>query len=81
MHHSEVMKDMFQIPQPAYSAADLIEGCPIVHMSDTASDIELFLLALYDGGSKYVNISCHCISFPTLWLDISIQQSRLTFRS
>ncbi|KAJ3478811.1 hypothetical protein NLI96_g9499 [Meripilus lineatus] len=53
MHHSEVMKDMFQIPQPAYSAADLIEGCPIVHMSDTASDIELFLLALYDGGSKY----------------------------
>jgi hypothetical protein len=44
--HSTVFKDMFGIPQPQGEAA--IEGCPIVHLSDTAEDVCHMLMALYD---------------------------------
>ncbi|KAJ7185853.1 hypothetical protein C8R46DRAFT_882121 [Mycena filopes] len=43
---SSVFKDMFSIPQPPNEPT--IEGCPIVHVSDTAMDWELFLGMLYD---------------------------------
>lgn len=45
--HSPVFRDIFSIPQPGDEA--LIEGCPIIHLSDSAEDIRLTLLALYDG--------------------------------
>ncbi|KAJ7734578.1 hypothetical protein DFH07DRAFT_1065248 [Mycena maculata] len=43
---SSVFKDMFSIPQPPNELT--VEGCPIVHMLDTAKDWELLLGVLYD---------------------------------
>ncbi|KAF5374143.1 hypothetical protein D9615_008825 [Tricholomella constricta] len=48
--HSDVFKDMFDVPQPPNEP--VLEGCPIVHLSDSAQDIELLLNALYDGFSQ-----------------------------
>jgi hypothetical protein len=43
---SSVFRDMFSVPQPPNEPT--IEGCPIVHVSDTAKDWELLLEVLYD---------------------------------
>ncbi|KAJ7017172.1 hypothetical protein C8F04DRAFT_1054517 [Mycena alexandri] len=43
---SSVFRDMFSVPQPLNEPT--IEGCPIVHVSDTAKDWELFLEILYN---------------------------------
>ncbi|KAJ7185868.1 hypothetical protein C8R46DRAFT_1061938 [Mycena filopes] len=42
---SPVFRDMFGVPQPQNEPT--IEGCPIVHVSDTAQDWELLLEVLY----------------------------------
>jgi len=44
--HSQVFRNMFSVPQPVYE--DNIEGCPIVHLSDSAQDVSHLLSALYD---------------------------------
>lgn len=44
--HSSVFKDMFDVPQPPGEPE--IEGCPIVHLSDTAQDVGHLLNRLYD---------------------------------
>ena len=51
--HSEVFADMFRIPQPPDQ--DIIEGCSVVHLPDSASDFIYLLKALYD--PLYVGIS------------------------
>jgi hypothetical protein len=43
---SSVFRDIFSLPQPPNEPT--IEGCPIVHVSDTAKDWELLLEVLYD---------------------------------
>lgn len=43
---SSVFKDMFSVPQPPNEPT--IEGCFIVHVSDTAQDWELLLEMFYD---------------------------------
>ncbi|KAJ7432201.1 hypothetical protein B0H11DRAFT_1890584 [Mycena galericulata] len=43
---SPVFKDMFSVPQPQNEPT--VEGCPVVHVSDTAKDWELLLGVLYD---------------------------------
>ncbi|KAJ7735773.1 hypothetical protein B0H16DRAFT_1695591 [Mycena metata] len=43
---SPVFRDMLSFPQPPNEPT--IEGCPIVHVSDTAKDWELFLEVLYN---------------------------------
>ncbi|KAF7968201.1 hypothetical protein HWV62_31623 [Athelia sp. TMB] len=43
---SSVFKDMFGIPQPPSTGADLIEGCPVVHLSDKADEVKYILQAL-----------------------------------
>ncbi|KAJ7185874.1 hypothetical protein C8R46DRAFT_982696 [Mycena filopes] len=43
---SSVFRDMFGVPQPPNEPT--IEGCPIVHVSDTAQDWELLFEVLYD---------------------------------
>jgi hypothetical protein len=43
---SSVFTDMFSVLQPANEPT--VEGCPIVHVSDTAKDWELLLTVLYD---------------------------------
>ncbi|KAI0711793.1 hypothetical protein C8T65DRAFT_718061 [Cerioporus squamosus] len=52
--HSQVFRDMFTVPQPA--SAPLTEsmgGCPVIHVSDTASDFKYLLRAVYDGMSLF----------------------------
>ncbi|KAK6981071.1 hypothetical protein R3P38DRAFT_3334053 [Favolaschia claudopus] len=43
---SPVFSDMFSLPQP--SDEPTIEGCPVVHLFDSAKDWELLLEILYD---------------------------------
>ncbi|KAJ7465230.1 hypothetical protein FB451DRAFT_432427 [Mycena latifolia] len=44
--HSSVFQDMFLLPQPPNEVT--VEGCSIVHLSDSAIDVELLLTAFYD---------------------------------
>lgn len=44
--HSSVFKDMLSIPQPSSEGLSAIEGCAVVHVSDTAADITIVLEAL-----------------------------------
>ncbi|TCD70988.1 hypothetical protein EIP91_000486 [Steccherinum ochraceum] len=58
--HSEVFRDMFTLPQPP--EAETCEGCPIVHMQDTAEDLLCFLTALHDSTSRYFDKD-HILTF------------------
>ncbi|TCD68722.1 hypothetical protein EIP91_010006 [Steccherinum ochraceum] len=49
--NSEIFRDMFTIPQPA--DAEKLEGCPVVHLSDSQKDLERFLSAVFDLGNTY----------------------------
>lgn len=43
---STIFRDMFTVPQ--YSAGDsFVEGCPVVHLSDAAADLEFALEAIF----------------------------------
>ncbi|KAI0665401.1 hypothetical protein C8Q78DRAFT_986635 [Trametes maxima] len=44
--HSSVFHDMFSVGHPESSEKQ--EGCPVVHVSDPAIDLKLFLRGLYD---------------------------------
>ncbi len=50
--HSEIMKDCFSCTQP--SDAPTVDGCPIVHMPDSAKDIANLCALLY-GTYQYVS--------------------------
>ncbi|KAM5544034.1 hypothetical protein V8D89_002220, partial [Ganoderma adspersum] len=55
-HHSQVFRDLFLVPQPSASEAsqiDVLDGCPVVHVSDTSFDFKELLRALY-GGVSYL---------------------------
>jgi len=43
---SPVFHDMLEFPQP--EGAESIDGCPVVHLSDSAPDVNCFLKALFD---------------------------------
>ncbi|KZP19048.1 hypothetical protein FIBSPDRAFT_791230, partial [Athelia psychrophila] len=43
---SSVFKDMFTFPQPPSAEMELIDGCPVVHLSDRAEDVRYILQAL-----------------------------------
>ena len=45
--HSEVFQDLFSIPQPRDQL--LLDGCFIVDLHDSPSDVFYLLTALYDG--------------------------------
>ncbi|KAF8518709.1 hypothetical protein BU17DRAFT_76104 [Hysterangium stoloniferum] len=48
--HSEVFRNMFMIPQPQTRGdTELVEGCPVVDIYDSANDVSSLLRALYDG--------------------------------
>lgn len=40
--HSPIFKDMFTLPQPP-SGEQLVEGCPVVRLSDAAADVSIVL--------------------------------------
>jgi hypothetical protein len=46
--HSSVFRDMFSVPQPIANSELLVEGCSVVHLSDSKQDIEYVISALYD---------------------------------
>jgi|ERR1700683_2379007 hypothetical protein len=48
--NSDIFQDMFSMAQPA-EQGELIEGCPVVHLPDSAKDWTYVLGALYD--SRY----------------------------
>ncbi|KIM82681.1 hypothetical protein PILCRDRAFT_70265 [Piloderma croceum F 1598] len=43
---SSVFRDMFSLPQPENE--NLVDGCPVVHVSDTADNLHHVLKALFD---------------------------------
>lgn len=46
-NHSSIFEDMFAMPQPsATNESELVEGCPVVKLSDTAADLQYVLKAL-----------------------------------
>lgn len=48
MKASEVFCDMFTVPQPP--DAERWDDCPVVHLSDTAADVQHILSILYNIG-------------------------------
>ncbi|KZP29328.1 hypothetical protein FIBSPDRAFT_816281 [Athelia psychrophila] len=44
--NSTVFADMFLVPQPPPSGGELVEGCAVVHLSDSAIDVTYVLEAL-----------------------------------
>lgn len=46
---SSVFRDMFSLPQPtvAQYEAEMVYGCPIVHLSDSAEEVQLVLEAIF----------------------------------
>ncbi|KAF7969809.1 hypothetical protein HWV62_25926 [Athelia sp. TMB] len=44
---SSVFNDMFSFPQPLLPDIEHIEGCPVVHLSDSAQEVEYILRALF----------------------------------
>ncbi|KAH9937913.1 uncharacterized protein BXZ73DRAFT_44668 [Epithele typhae] len=46
---SAVFRTLFEVPQPLPAAADHLDGCPVVHVSDCAYDMREFLAVLYSG--------------------------------
>ncbi|KDR83241.1 hypothetical protein GALMADRAFT_113452 [Galerina marginata CBS 339.88] len=49
--HSTVFRDMFSLPQP--EGDDLLDGCPIVHVTDASKDWEKLFTILYNPETIY----------------------------
>jgi hypothetical protein len=47
--HSNIFNDMFSLPQPTMDPGPTSEGCPVVFLSDKATDLEHVLSVIYDG--------------------------------
>jgi hypothetical protein len=46
--HSQIFKDIFAMPQAPSQENESIEGCPVVHLSDTAEDMGNIISLIYD---------------------------------
>ena len=46
--NSSVFRDMFSLPQPTSSDTELVEGCPVVRLSDSADSVRYVLKALFE---------------------------------
>ncbi|KZP11085.1 hypothetical protein FIBSPDRAFT_913674 [Athelia psychrophila] len=44
---SSVFQDMFSFPQPSTTDTEMAEGCPIVHLSDSAEEVRYVLQAIF----------------------------------
>jgi len=47
--HSECFRDMFSLAQPSNKEEEVIDGCPVLVLQDTAEDVASLFCALYDG--------------------------------
>ncbi|KAK7690526.1 hypothetical protein QCA50_005624 [Cerrena zonata] len=63
---SEVFRDMFTLPPPeSPNKCDLMDGIPIVHMSDNWEDLSIVLSVLYDG-QAFFGFQQQIIHFQTI---------------
>ena len=45
---STIFKDMFSLPQPSETMnSDMVEGCPVVHLSDAAGEVTFVLEEIF----------------------------------
>ncbi|EDR01759.1 uncharacterized protein LACBIDRAFT_333018 [Laccaria bicolor S238N-H82] len=51
--HSSVFRDMFSVPQPPGDQEPVIEGCSIVHVSESSLDWKNLLTLMYDNLRAY----------------------------
>lgn len=51
--HSSVFRDMFSVPQPPGEQELVIEGCSVVHVSESSQDWEDLLTLMYDNLRVY----------------------------
>ena len=64
---SETFRDMFSIPQPPSAQHELVEGCPVVKVGDTAKDWKYVFLELFE--KRYIhsyNDLCGLITISTV---------------
>ncbi|KAJ6621861.1 hypothetical protein B0H10DRAFT_2346449 [Mycena sp. CBHHK59/15] len=47
--HSEVFESMFLVPQPLTEVVETMDGCQVVRMWDSPTDLSNLIIALYDG--------------------------------
>lgn len=59
---SSVFADMFAIPQPA-TGEDLVDGCPVVAVTDSAQDWKCVLDTLYERRQVVFDVDCVSFSF------------------
>ncbi|KAJ6500862.1 hypothetical protein C8R45DRAFT_979372 [Mycena sanguinolenta] len=45
--HSPVFQDMFSFPQPPDSDSEMVDGCPIVRLTDAEEEVTSFLKAIF----------------------------------
>ncbi|KZP04394.1 hypothetical protein FIBSPDRAFT_405005 [Athelia psychrophila] len=60
---STVFNDMFSLPQPPAKDAEMLEGCPIVHLFDSAQEVRYILQAIFQ--QKYLTFEVK-MPFPVL---------------
>jgi hypothetical protein len=46
--NSVIFKDMFSLAQPS-AEGEVVDGCPVIHLSDSATDLRYVLEAFYNG--------------------------------
>jgi hypothetical protein len=51
--HSVIFKDMFALAQP--SEGGDVDGCPVVHLSDSTEDVRIILEVLHNSIHRYYN--------------------------
>jgi len=61
--HSPIFGDMFTMSQP--TDAELLDGCPVVRISDSSHDFRAFLSVLFNFNNDYSKHD-HCIDFSLL---------------
>lgn len=59
---SSVFEDMFAIPQPEQSAQPLLEGCPVVLVTDSAEDWDALLGLLYNTERCVTGLSLYTLA-------------------
>ena len=75
--HSEIMKDCFSCPQP--EGAPTVEGCPLVHLPDSAIDIENLCALLYGLYQCVINSILSASKLTQYYCSIDVQGIDLSY--
>ena len=75
--HSEIMKDCFSCPQP--EGAPTVEGCPLVHLPDSAIDIENLCALLYGLYQCVINAILSASKLTQYYCSIDVQGIDLSY--